>query len=128
LVFQALGLVQKRGRSGIGGWRSGGQSGTGGAVREREVFQERGPVLGLSEDRLCGRDENDRPADGDGGEVGFWAEGEGGGHWNIRAHRPRSRGSTSPAANRFTEVPNGSGGVQDTPSRGLVSSLDSPAI
>jgi hypothetical protein len=128
LVFQALGLVQKRSRSGIGGWRSGGQSGTGGAVREREVFQERGPVLGLSEDRLCGRDENDRPADGGGGEVGFWAEGEGEGHWNIRAHRPRSRGSTSPAANRFTEVPYGSGGVQDTPSRGLVSSLDSPAI
>jgi hypothetical protein len=127
LVFQALGLVQKRGRSELGGWRSGKQSGTSGAVREREVFQERGPVLGLSEDRLCGRDESDRPADGGGGEVGFWEGGEGGGHWNIRAHRPRSRGGASPAANRITEVPAGGDGIQDPPGRGLVSSLDSPA-
>jgi hypothetical protein len=128
LVFQALGLVQKRGRSELGGWRSGKQSGTGGAVREREVFQERGPVLGLSEGRLCGRDEDDRPAGWGGEEDGFWEGGEAGVHWKISAHRPRSRGSTSPAANRFTEVPDGGGGIQDTPGRGLVSSLDSPAL
>jgi hypothetical protein len=69
------------------------------------------------EDEACGNGEED------GARGGV----EGGGCWKIRAHRPRSRGGTNPAADRITEVPDGRGGLQNTPGRSFVRSLDSPA-
>jgi hypothetical protein len=115
LVVQALRLGQGGGRGELGDRGRGELSGSGGAVQERAVFQERGQVLGLSEDRLCGRCECGRLTGGDGEEVGAREGGEGGEYWKIRAHRPGIRGSATPAANRVAKIPDGSGGFQNGP-------------
>ncbi len=83
-------------------------------------------MLSLSEDRLGGRFECSRLAGAGGEEVGVREGGEGGEDWKIRAHRPRSRGSAIPAANRVAEVPDGGGGLQNTTGRSFVSSLVTP--
>jgi hypothetical protein len=84
-------------------------------------LQNRGSVLGLSEDRVGGGYERGRLAGASSGEA------EVRGHWKIRAHRPRSWSGTTPAADRIAEVPDGGGRFQNTPGRSFVRSLDSPA-
>ncbi len=126
MIVQALGLVQRWSRSELGDRRRWERSGSGGAVQAQAIRQDRGPVLGLSEDRLCGRCECGRLAGGDGEEVGAWEGGEGGEYWKIRAHRPGIRGSAAPAANRVAKVPDGGGGLQNTTGCSFERSLDSP--
>jgi hypothetical protein len=78
LVVQALGLGQGGSRGGLGDRGRGERSGSSGAVQEQAIRPDRGPVLGLSEGRLCGRYECGQLAGEGGGGVEDREGGEGG--------------------------------------------------